>query len=106
MLEATIDMNKWVAANKGRVYRYVVYKKMFTPYEQEQKFSDESQFEDTHMTAALIEEAIPLGNGDWLFGFRQIIDGKLSEYVDYLRLSDIRLSCFDDDPDAPLEDEE
>lgn len=89
------DMETWFSDNRDRIYRFMVYKKLFTPYEQEHKFMDESQFEDTHYRMGFIEEEVELGNGDWLLGFREVIDGEVCSYIHYYRLSDIQLSCFD-----------
>ena len=98
------DMETWFSDNSDRIYRFVVYKKLFTPYEQEQKFSDESQFEDTHYRFGFIEEAIELGHGEWLLGLREIIDGEVYD-INYFRLSDIQLSYFEQDQNM-LSDEE
>ena len=98
------DMETWLSDNSDRIYRFVVYKKLFTPYEQEQKFSDESQFEDTHYRFGFIEEAIELGHGEWLLGLREIIDGEVYD-INYFRLSDIQLSYFEQDQNM-LSDEE
>lgn len=91
------DMETWFLDNSDRIYRFVVYKKLFTPYEQDKKFSDESQFEDTHYRFGLIEEAIELGQGEWLLGFREVIDGEVCSYISYFKLSDIQLSFFEQD---------
>lgn len=98
------DMETWFSDNSDRIYRFVVYKKLFTPYEQEQKFSDESQFEDTHYRFGFIEEAIELGHGEWLLGLREIIDGEVYD-INYFKLSDIQLSYFEQDQNM-LSDEE
>lgn len=100
------DMETWFCDNSERIYRFVVYKKLFTPYEQERKFADESQFEDTHYRFGLIEEAIELGHGEWLLGFREIIDGEVCGRIDYFKLSDIQLSYFEEDKDLLCEDDE
>lgn len=100
------DMETWLLDNDGRVFRFLVYKKMYTPYEQERKFIDESQFEDTHYRCAFIEEAIELANGEWLLGFREILDGEVCGFIEYYKLSDIQLACFDDDQDMILDDAE
>lgn len=91
------DMETWFLDNSDRIYRFVVYKKLFTPYEQDKKFSDESQFEDTNYRFGFIEEAIELGQGEWLLGFREVIDGELCSYISYFKLSDIQLSLFEQD---------
>ena len=91
------DMETWFLDNSDRIYRFVVYKKLFTPYEQDKKFMDESQFEDTHYRFGFIKEVIELGNGEWLLGFREVIDGEVCSYISYFKLSDIQLSFFEQD---------
>ena len=91
------DMETWFLDNSDRIYRFVVYKKLFTPYEQDKKFSDESQFEDAHYRFGFIEEAIELGQGEWLLGFCEVIDGEVCSYISYFKLSDIQLSFFEQD---------
>ena len=91
------DMETWFLDNSDRIYRFVVYKKLFTPYEQDKKFSDESQFEDTNYRFGFIEEAIELGQGEWLLGFREVIDGEVCSYISYFKFSDIQLSFFEQD---------
>ena len=98
------DMETWWLDNNDRIYRFVVYKKLFTPYEQEHKFMDESQFEDISYRYGFIEEAIELGNGEWLLGFREIIDYEVCKYIHYYRLSDIQLSYFGQDQDMLSEE--
>ena len=92
------DFETWLLDWGDRTYRHLVYKKMFTPYEQQQAFSDESVYEDTYYQFCKIEEAIDLGNGDWLLGLR-ILNEDLEPHstVEYYKLSEIRLSRFDDD---------
>ena len=73
------DFETFLLDNDNRIYSYLVYKRMFTPYEQQQAFSDESQFEDgAHFTTAMIREAIPLGNGDWLLGMENIFEDEFT----------------------------
>lgn len=99
MAKQITDMETWLLDNEGKIFRYVIYRRMFTPYEQEQAFTDESHYEDYHFTLGFIEEAIDLGDGEWLLGFRKIIDGEVLEEIEYCRLSEIRLSCFGYDQD-------
>lgn len=88
-----------------RIYRFLVYKKMFTPYEQKQAFSDESEFVDTYYSFCRIEEAIDLGNGDWLLGLHILNeDLENTSAIEYYKLSEIRLAHYkhdmeDDDGD-------
>lgn len=100
------DMETWFCDNSDRIYRFVVYKKLFTPYEQDKKFMDESQFEDTHYRFGFIEEAVDLGHGEWLLGFREIIEGDVLDRINYFRLSDIQLSFFEQDQDMLNPEEE
>lgn len=105
------DMETWLLDEGDRIYRYLVYKKLFTPYEEKHAFMDESVFEDTHYELCQIEEAIDLGNGEWMLGLRSIgEDGKIYGRVEYYKLSEIRLARFDNDKTLELyydkEDEE
>ena len=99
-------MEKWLGDNSHRTYQFLVYKKLFTPYELDKKFVDESQFEDTNYRFGFIEEAIELGNGEWLLGFREVIDDEVCNYITYLNLSDIRLFYFEKDQNMMNQDEE
>lgn len=96
MTKQITDMETWLLDNEGKIFRYAIYRRMFTPYEQEHAFSDESQYEDCNFTFGLIEEAIDLGD-EWLLGFRKIYDGEVCDEVEYCRMGEIRLSCFDCD---------
>lgn len=90
------DISKFLEQTAGQIFRFWVYRKLFTPYEMEHKFMDESQFESTHASFGVIQEAIALPDGDVLLGF-----GILSEHIsdlqadyfrrEYHRLSDISL---------------
>lgn len=106
MAKVITDMETWLLDFEERIYRFVVYKKLFTPYEQDKKFMDESQFEDTHFRFAFIEEAVELGHGEWLLGFREIIDGEICNNIDYYKLSDIQLSYFEIDQNMLKEEED
>ena len=69
------DVKEWLTTNEDRVYGFLIYRRMFTPYEQDQKFEDETQFEDIHFTYGRIKEAVSLGGSDWLFGFQLLDEG-------------------------------
>lgn len=105
MAKCVTDMETWLADYGDRIFRFLVYKKMFTPYEQEQKFMDETQFEDTHYSLGYIEEAIDLG-GDWLLGFRRVFEdeSEASGLVEYYKLSDIQLAYYEGDQNLSEED--
>lgn len=107
MAKIITDMETWLIDYGDRIYRYVVYKKMFTPYENQRAFSDESVYECDHYQLCKIEEAIDLGNSDWLLGLRKIDDdGQVFGNIEYLRLSEIRLEYFDRDQALELYDGE
>lgn len=82
--------------NKDRLFRFWVYKRMFTPLEQEKKYFDECQYEDTHAQTGIIKEAIMLPDKDLLLGF-YVIAGTTADEVDeyrhleYYKLSEIRM---------------
>lgn len=97
----------WASDNRGAVFRYLTYKKLFTPYEQENKFMDESQFEDIHYSYGKLEGVFDLGSGEVLLAFRELLDGynpctskddfEETGMTVYRRLSDIQLYKFDCD---------
>lgn len=100
------DMETWLLDNEGRIFRFTVYRRMFTPKEQAAKYSDETYFEDggTYQFG-IVEEAVELGHGEWLLGIREICDDAVCEIVSYYRMSEIRLHCFDNDQ-GMLDEEE
>lgn len=99
------DLETWLLDNGDRIFRYLVYKRMFTPYEQQQAYMDETQFESARYQFGFIEEAIDLGNGEWLIGIREIADNEVLDSLSYYKLSEIRLSYFECDQNM-LRDEE
>lgn len=97
----TVYDNFWefLRNTEERIFRFWVYKRMFTPLEQEKKYMDETQYEDTHATVGIIREAIVLPDGDLLLGFAIITDDvadTTDEYrhLDYYKLSEIRLAHY------------
>ena len=107
MIQIT-DMETWLHDNEDRIYRYLIYKTVFTPYEQQSAFVDESMYENGgHYTLGKLTEVIDIGN-DWFLGFRTISDdGRISGILEFVKLSEIRLEVFDCDQGLELyEDEE
>lgn len=88
------DFEAWMHDNDGRVYHYWVYKRMFTPAEQDAKYSDQSCFEYDAGSYGRIEEAVELPDGDILIGFRDPEDvGTTFEgFLNYYKLSEITLA--------------
>lgn len=99
------DMETWRTDESETIYRILVYRRMFTPYEQQCAFSDESHYEDSYYQFGMIRDAIDLGAGNWMIGFEEIIEGEFSGVITYYNLSEIRLSKFEIDQDM-LEDQE
>lgn len=94
------DWETFFLDNSDRLYHFVVYKKMFTPYEQQQCFSDESVYEEDIYKYGFIREVVPLPNGDLLLGICEIIDdvpSDLDASLDYYKLSELRLSYDKED---------
>jgi hypothetical protein len=108
MARIITDFETWFMDESDRVYRYLVYKKVWTPLEMDKKYTDESEYENGgHYTLCHIEEAIEMSPGNWMLGLRDIYeDGCISKHISYYPLSDIRLSCFDDDQKLELFEEE
>lgn len=97
MSKIITDFETWIRACGDRLYRYLVYKRMFTPYEQQNAFEDESEYEEPYYKLCQIAEAIDLG-GDWLLGLRTIGEaGKVYGRIHYYKLSEIRLAFFEND---------
>ena len=90
----------WLQSIDGKPVRYLTYRRMFTPYEENQKYIDESEFVSCTYDIAYIEEAIDLGNGDWYLGFREIIDDECDEkscILEWRKLSEIQMCQCDND---------
>ena len=87
---------EFLEKNKDRLFRFWVYKRIFTPLEQEQKYMDQGEFEDYHAHTGIIKEAIILPDNDLLLGFYIISDttaDEIDEYrhLQYYKLSEIRM---------------
>lgn len=95
------DFYTFLKEHDGEAFRYLVYRRMFTPYEQNECFVDETVYEDTHFNVGVIVDCIVLGNGDFLLGFQSADDidpnnMQLFDNVDYYKLSEIRLSLYNE----------
>lgn len=88
------DFDTWMLDYSDRTYRYWVRKRMFTPLEQDQKYVDQSCYEDPVCSYGCIVEAVELPDGDILLGFAdQNNEGHTSEgYITYHKLSEIDLA--------------
>ena len=105
MADSWGDIHTWLSdVGEERVFRMWVFKKMFTPYEQDEKFSDESVYVDDTCKFVMIKEIIELADGDYLIGF-QDADSDI-EYLEYLKLSEIRLDYNPNDINNIGDDDE
>ena len=90
------DFKQFFEQNPDRIYRYWVYRRMFTPYEQKQAYMDESFFEQSQALFGVVREVVTLPNGDLLLGIADIAEdaSELSaenRQMTYHRLSDLQL---------------
>lgn len=98
------NIKDFVEEHKGKIFRYWVYKKFFTPYETDKKFSDESCFECDDAEYAYIENAYEIP-GDILLELRdaewqiecEIKGQKENNHTCYYRLSEVSLEYWDSD---------
>lgn len=108
MADSFGDIYTWLHdVAENRVFRFWVYRRMFTPYEKEQKFSDESQYEDNSCKLGYIRELINLENGDYLIGFELVVNeyGEVEDAtsLEYYKLSEIRL-VYDENDIIPIDE--
>ena len=91
-------------ANENLPFRFWVYRRMYTPLEQDKKYMDESYYEDTYCKIAYIREVIILPDNDILLGFEDAEfagdtdeEGRSDTAIWYYKLSEIRLERYDGD---------
>lgn len=74
------------------IFRLWEYKRMFTPYEQDQKFSDESVYVNDECDYVRILDVITLPDGDLLLATTYAYSESESSYISYYKLSEISLA--------------
>lgn len=96
MMKVITDLETWLyGKGEDMLFNVFLKKHIFTPYEQEQKFSDEST-EELVLELVYIKEAIVLPDSDVLIGFCiSGCDDKPPIY--YYKLSEIRIVRVDYD---------
>ena len=104
------NMETWVAEHKDTVFRYLVYRKIWTPYEMDEKFSDESEYTSNLYDFGKIVDAIYLGNGKWFVGL-SAVDSETKEEIspkriEYYNLDEIRLCVFENDEETDDEEDD
>ena len=101
------DLETFIQDNDGKIFRYLKYKKVWTPYELDKKYSDESEYEDGgYFNFCYIRQAIELPDGDVLLKvedthspdedilYEEETEDKKYKYV---KLSDIVLEEYEAD---------
>ena len=105
-IKSYTTINEWLKEYEHKIFRMWRYKKMFTPYEIEQKFVDESVYESDMCEYIIITKIIPLSNDDYLLGYilvdgynyNEIIDKPDNEKLEwYVKLSEISLAYSETD---------
>ena len=105
-LKEYANIAEWLKDYEHKVFRMWKYKKMFTPYEMEQKFEDESVYESVTCEYVIITKIIPLSNDDYLIGYiladgydySEIINQSESQKLEwYVKLSEISLAYSESD---------
>ena len=86
--------NEWLEVHKDDCFRYWVHKVMFTPYEIEEKFEDQSCFEDETCSFGYIVDHVVLPDNDILLG---LSESKDDGYISYYKLSAIDLALSKND---------
>lgn len=102
------DFDTWLLdVGYDRIFRMNEFRKPgdWTPYEMDKKFLDESRFVDDISQCVIIKEVVELPDKDILLGL-QFVDPyedlektKSKVIIEYFKLSEIRLSYFEDDND-------
>jgi hypothetical protein len=86
-------MKNFIKKHKNKVFRYWERKRMWTPYDMEQKDPYQLEYGEEECSYGFIVEAVDLGC-DWLLG----ISGDLeADYLEYYLLSDIHLALSETD---------
>lgn len=78
-----IDLETWIIDNSDKFYSVKKYMKVYTPYEYDKKYSDETRYE--WEKTCKIKEAIEIPN-DVLLGLQEYFDN-------YVTLSDNTIKC-------------
>lgn len=95
----------WNDVAKGKIFRYQIYKRMFTPHEQEEKYVDEDIFEDNYHFG-FISNIMEIPNDILLEidqGYFDVNKFQLTGNKVYVKLSEIRLyQCESDNKDVKV----
>ena len=105
------DIWTYLHDTSGRVFRYWVYKRMFTPMEMQEQYIDQSEFTDSYASFGVIRECVQLPDGDLLIGFQDVCiedhDAFYRSSISYHKISEISLEYhWCDQPESWEVDEE
>lgn len=93
-----IEFETYVKQNINKIYRLYKYKRVYTPYEIDKKFSDESIFENgDYATMVKIVDMYKLPDNDLYIKFKIVDDDLDTEMYLYEKLSDIKLEEYTKD---------
>lgn len=84
-------INKYI----GKEFRFLIYKRMFTPFEQQQAYMDEDEFESHYYSVGILSNVFDICGSDWLLEFKELTDDKPNGRTLFFKLSDIRLEQYD-----------
>lgn len=105
-----VSFSEYLQADPNKIYRILQYKRMFTPYEESQKFMDESQFVDDRYTLVQIAEVLSLPNDDLMLVCKEVYKDCDSDEIEYdgfyrfYKLSEIEISIYEGDNDNEFDD--
>ena len=98
------NFKEFLTMDKTKIWRMWVYRRMFTPYEWNGKFTDETIYEnDGQSIFVCIESVHDLPDKDLVLGIRVIYDRVTFEKpvsdadIEYYKFSEIRLAYYPDD---------
>lgn len=98
--DTVLTLNEWIEKYKDTVFRILEYKKVWTPYEMEEKFIDASEYKDNHYTHVKIREAVTLPNGEVMLKLMDVsddLDGDENKIYYWRNIKDIVIEQFDSD---------
>ena len=97
------NIGTWILNHEeGQIFRYLVYKKVYTPHEIKEAYSDETEFENGgYIRYARITNVIETVN-DVLLELDELVmnddyEFEPAGYKTYRKLSDIQLYKYDED---------
>ncbi len=97
------NFQDWLEQNKENIFRFNVYRRIFTPIEQEKKYVDQMEYDPEYIFGKIIS-AIVLPDNDVLLEIREYIDDEPLRYFIYHKLSEVRISLFGQDQEGYVEE--